>query len=365
MKRTLLIGGILVGIVLLLALPKLDLFSNGKSTGASERGSGQAKLMAEAVVVKPSHLDNKLVVTGSVLANESLELHSETSGKITKIFFKEGTRVKKGDVLLQINDDEIRAQLQKQKYIRKLNEDNEFRQRRLLEKDAISQEEYENALNNVNTTLADIQLLEAQLEKTKILAPFDGVIGLRYVSEGAYITPSTNIATLYSLTPAKIEFAVPGRHSDKVKPGKKIFFTIESSENTFSGLVYAVEPQIDQNTRTLEVRALADNSEGALLPGQFVKVELILESADDALLVPTESLVPEMEGHKAYVSKNGKAAEVHVKIGIRTDRNVEIVSGLNEGDTVLTTGLLQVKDGVPLDLQIINQDYGESLNSQY
>src|SRR5690606_20740894 len=138
-------------------------FSNGASGPQQNQRRGAAKVVAEAVVLRPSKLDNKLIVTGSVLANESLELRSEASGKITTIHFREGSRVKKGDLLLQINDDEIRAQLQKQKYIKKLNEDNEFRQRRLLEKDAISQEEYENSLNNLNTTLADIQLLEAQL----------------------------------------------------------------------------------------------------------------------------------------------------------------------------------------------------------
>lgn len=365
MKKKILIGGIVLVIVLLMALPKLNLFSNGASGPQQNQRRGAAKVVAEAVVLRPSKLDNKLIVTGSVLANESLELRSEASGKITTIHFREGSRVKKGDLLLQINDDEIRAQLQKQKYIKKLNEDNEFRQRRLLEKDAISQEEYENSLNNLNTTLADIQLLEAQLEKTRILAPFDGVVGLRYVSEGAYITPSSTIATLYSLTPAKIEFAVPGRYSTSVKPEMKVFFNVENDDETYSGIVYAVEPQIEQNTRTLKVRAVADNSRGSLLPGQFVRVELILASVDNAILAPTEALVPELDGHKVYIADKGVAKEVKVKIGIRTDRHVEIVEGLSSGDTLLTTGLLQVSEGSPLELSVINLENGESINSQY
>jgi membrane fusion protein, multidrug efflux system len=289
-----------------------------------------------------------------VLANESLEIKSEVSGKITSIHFKEGKRVQKGELLLQTNDDEIEAQLEKQRYNRKLNEDNEFRQRKLLEKDAISQEEYDNALNRLNTTVADIRLLEAQLEKTRIRAPFDGVIGLRFVSEGAYISPATAIATLYNITPAKIEFAIPGRYSTQVTPGKKIRFTIESDLNIYQGEVYAIEPRIDPDTRTLKIRAIADNRYGKLLPGQFVKVELILESMNNAILVPTEAVIPEQAGKKVYVVSNGKAKEVFIETGIRTANSLEVLSGLKAGDTLLTTGILQLRPGIDVEIAKLN-----------
>jgi len=217
-----------VGVIFLLALPKLNLFNDDKAGAVTATPQAAGKLPVEAMIVKEEALDNKLVVTGSVLANESLELKSEVSGKITNLYFKEGKHVRKGELLLQINDEEIRAQLQKEKFNQKLNQDIESRQSKLLAKDAISQEEYDNALNRLNTNTADLKLLEAQLDKTQVIAPFDGVIGLRYISDGAYITPSTTIATLYNISPAKIEFAVPSRYSAQVRPGQKILFTIES-----------------------------------------------------------------------------------------------------------------------------------------
>ncbi len=245
-------------------------------------------------------------------------------------------------------------QLQKELENQKLNESIEIRQRKLLEKDAISQEEYDNALNRLNTTIADIKLLEAQLDKTKVVAPFSGVIGLRYISDGAYITPNTVIATLYNISPAKIEFAVPGRYSAQVRPGQKIRFTIESDDQNFDGEVYAIEPRIDPNTRTLKIRAIAENSRGLLLPGQFVKVELILESTVNAILVPTEAVVPELNGHKVFLKEGGKAKEVKVQTGTRTDRDLEILSGLKASDTLITTGLLQLRDGMSVQVVKVN-----------
>ncbi len=351
MKKSLITGSIVVVIVLLLAIPKLGWFSS-KSDGGEAKGGpgGPPPLPVEAIVVHPEKLDNKLVVTGSVLANESLELRSEISGKITKIAFQEGSKVKKGDVLIQINDEEIVAQLLKQKHNQKLNEDNEFRQRKLLEKDAISQEEYDNALNRLNTTVADVQLLQAQLSKTRITAPFDGTIGLRYVSEGAYLSPNTAIATLYNNTPAKIEFAIPSRYSGAVAAGKEIYFKIEGDTLRHNGKVYAIEPRIDQDTRTLRLRALADNKNGSLLPGQFVELDLILATINNAILIPTEAVVPEQAGKKVFVLSNGQVKETRIETGIRRNTDLEVTSGLHPGDTVLTTGILQLKEGMNVQI---------------
>lgn len=343
-----------VGVIFLLALPKLNLFSDDKASIAAGTPQVASKLPIQILLVKSGSLDNKLVVTGSVLANESLELKSEESGKITGLYFKEGKRVKKGELLLRINDEEIRAQLEKEKYNQKLNQDIENRQRKLLEKDAISQEEYDNALNRLNTNTADLKLLEAQLDKTQITAPFEGVIGLRYISDGAYITPTTIIATLYNISPAKIEFAVPGRYSTQVKPGQKILFTIESDTQDFEGDVYAIEPRIDPTTRTLKIRALAENSKGLLLPGQFVKVGLILSSVSNAILVPTEAVIPDLNNHKVFVMEGGKAKEVKVETGMRTETQLEILSGLKPGDSLITTGILQLRAGMAVQVTKMN-----------
>ncbi len=357
MKKTLITVAVVAVILFLLALPKLNLFKGEEVVQDAQgqvAGSKGGKLAVDALIIKPAALDNKLNVTGSVLPNESLELKSEVSGKITSISFREGKQVRKGELLIQTNDDEIEAQLEKQKYNQKLNQDNEFRQRKLLEKDAISQEEYDNALNRLNTTDADIRLLETQLDKTRIRAPFEGIIGLRFVSEGAYISPSTVIATLYNISPAKIEFAVPGRYSTQVVPGRKIRFTIEGDLKFYEGAVYAIEPRIDPDTRTLKIRAMADNKSGNLLPGQFVKVEVILESSANAILVPTEAVIPEQEGKKVFILENGKAKEVFIETGIRTANSLEVLSGLKANDTLLTTGILQLRQG--MEVQITKLD---------
>jgi membrane fusion protein, multidrug efflux system len=354
MKKKVLIVLVVVAIVFLLALPKLNLFKS-KPTAVAGAAKGNGKLPVEVLVLKAGTLDNKLTITGSVLPNESLELKSETSGKITGLYFKEGNHVKKGDVLLQINDEEIKAELEKQVYNRKLNQDNEFRQRKLLEKDAISQEEYDNALNRLNTTLADIKVLAAQLDKTKIKAPFDGTIGLRYISEGAYISPASTIATLYNISPAKIEFSIPGRYSTQVSQGKKILFTIENDLTVYEGEVYAIEPRIDPATRTLSLRAIANNEKGALLPGQFVKVELILGTIDNAIMVPTEAVIPEQGGKKVFILENGKAKEVKIETGLRTNSELEVTAGLKPKDTLIVTGMLQLRGGMDIEIAKVNE----------
>lgn len=353
MKKTIITVVVIVAIVALLAVPKF--FRGEQKTGPVAGANPAAQILSvDATVIKPVAFDKKLVVTGSILANESVELKSEVSGKIQQIFFIEGQAVKKGDLLLKIDDDELLAQLDKQKANKKLNEDNEFRQRKLLEKEAISQEEYDNALNRLKTTEADIRLLQAQLAKTTLRAPFNGFIGFRYVSEGAFISPSLIIATLYNLDPAKIDFSIPAKHAARVAVNSKIFFTIENDTTTYTGLVYAVEPQIEASTRTLKIRARTPNPNKKMLPGQFVSIQLVLEHLNSAIMVPTQAVIPVQDGNKIFVLKGGVAAESSVSAGERTDRTLEILSGVNVGDTVLTSGMLQLKAGMKVKVSRIN-----------
>ncbi len=339
----------IVAVVFLLALPKLGFFDTSKGKAAGNTSSKASLLPVEGFLLVPEAFDNALTITGSIIANESLELKSEANGKITNINFIEGAHVHKGDLLVQINDEEIKAQIEKQRYMQKLNKDNEFRQRQLLKKEAISQEEYDNALNRLNTTTSDIKLFEAQLQKTRVYAPFDGIIGLRYVSNGAYISPATVIATLYNNSPAKIEFSVPSRYSSLIEAGKKIRFTVENdTSRVFVGEVYAVEPRINEETRTLKLRALADNSNGLLLPGQFVKVDLILNSKSNALLIPTQAVIPGQRGQTVFIANSGKAKEVEIQTGTRTNLKIEVLSGLQPGDTVILTGILQLRNDLPI-----------------
>lgn len=350
-KRILVVLIVLV-LAFIIIYPKLD-FSGGESDEPQEAGGGPATgpIPVVVVVAEGQELENTISVTGSILANESVQLSPELAGMITRINFTEGQFVKKGQPLVYLNDDELRAQLERLNYTRKLYEQSENRQRQLLEREAISQEEYDIALNELNTNLSDLKIVEAQLAKSVIRAPFNGIIGLRQVSEGSYVGPADQIATLVNIDPVKIEFSVPERYANEVGVGDKVNFSrSEDAVKGKVGEVYAVEPRINTETRTLTMRALSENEDRKLLPGMFVRIKLILDVNDNSIMIPAQSLIPEMEGYKVFVVENGKAVEKKVSAGIRTENMVEVTEGIAQGDSVLTTGIMQVKNGSPVQV---------------
>ncbi|HEV7348745.1 efflux RND transporter periplasmic adaptor subunit [Telluribacter sp.] len=332
--------------------------AEGKAAGgnAPAGGRGPGKAIVSVMVVEPANLDEVVKTTGTVLANEEVEIRSEVSGKIINLYFREGQYAQKGALLLRINDDDLQAQLKKFEYNKKLAEDNEGRQRRLLEIEAISQREYDISLTSVKTIEADIENIKAQIAKTSVRAPFSGKLGLRYVSEGSYITPTTRISTLTNTNPAKVEFSVPAKYADVIRSGSRIEFQVESSNRNHEGRVYAVDPKIDAQTRTLQMRATSPNSDGNLLPGAFARIELVIGSKGKAITIPTEALIPEQDGHRVFLVKDGKATPQSVQLGVRGERNVEITSGLSSGDTLVITGILQVKPNGPVEVrEVLNQ----------
>ena len=242
--------------------PKLKAFFKPKDEKEKKELATKAKGGKTSVivtVVSPTRLDDLVNSNGTILPNEEVEVRSEISGRIVTLNIREGDRVRKGTTLLRINDEDLQARLKKLGFNKKLAEDNEARQKKLLDKEAISQREYDIAVNSVNTISADIEDLAAQIQKMTLKAPFDGTIGFRFVSLGSYISPTTKIATLTNTNPAKIEFAVPAKYSSIVRKGGKIEFKVESSEQNYVGTVYAIDPKIDPDTRTLQIRAIAPN----------------------------------------------------------------------------------------------------------
>lgn len=346
---------IILGVLVLIVLyPKIGLPWQSEPIPENAQAGSQATQVLEVngIVVQPSELRNTLSITGEVIANEFVEIKSELSGILQEIRFDEGQRVRKGDLLARINVDELLAEREKLKYTQQLRETLEHRQRQLLEREAISQEEYDQALNELQTVGADIELINVQIEKSYIRAPFSGIIGLRDVSEGAYVTSSTVLAPLYSIDPVKIDFAIPGKYSTQLRTGKPISFTTEGVNQEFHGTVYAIEPRIDPNTRTVTLRARCPNPHGLLLPGQYARIDLVLENKDSVLMVPTQAVIPELQGNKVFVAKGGRASAVNVETGIRTETELEITGGLNPGDTIITTGILQIRHGTEVDVEI-------------
>lgn len=342
-------------LILILALILTALF---QSCGPDEKEATQNRgtasgLLIDAVVVNPRHLERKINVTGTLLANEEVALRSEISGKVIGIFFEEGSAVKKGQLLIKINDSDLQAQLKKTRLQDSLLTKDENRKKQLLALKAISQEEYDMILTELQSVRADQQLLQAQIAKTNITAPFDGQIGLRYISEGSFTDPTAVLATMQQINPMKLEFSVPEKYRSYLKSGTTISFSVVGIDSLFSASVYAVEASIDQSTRSVKVRARSNNQNQMLYPGAFAHVEIVLENVENALVIPAEAVIPELKGQKVFVVKNGKVESVQVEAGIRNESETEITSGLSVGDTLAVTGLLQLRNGSPIEIKSI------------
>lgn len=366
-KKRIRIGTTILSIVVILGIvlyPKLkpliineEAPGQGMQTRARGMQGGGQPLMASGYKIFPTSMSELIYSTGSLIPDEEVDLSFEASGKVVGIFFNEGTRVKEGELLAKINDRPLQAQLLKLKAQQKLGKEREFRQRQLLERDAISQESYDQVATELQALDADIQLIEARISETELRAPFDGIVGLRMVSEGAFATTQTKIVRLVKNSPLKIEFSIPERYAGEVKPGYPISFLLDGYTNAFEAVVYAVDPKIDPLTRTLVARAKYPNTNEELKPGRFVSVRALLSQIENAVSVPTQAIIPEMSGEKVFVYKSGKAQEVKVTLGLRTESHVQVRTGLNFGDTLLTTAILQLRHGLPvqLDTMVIPQ----------
>lgn len=327
-----------------------------KNKAENEKGNDKngkkPPMIVSAVVVKPQDFSNTISLSGSIEANEQIEIHSEVSGIVESISFTEGSQVSKGQVLLKVNDIELRAQLVQAKTKESLASENERRAKLLLQKEAISQEEYDIAGADYRTAKAQTQLIQAQIGKTSVRAPFSGKIGLRNISPGTYVTPTTLIANLVNTNPLKITFSIPEKYASEITIGSPITFSVPNMTEKFTAKIYALEPGIELATRTLKIRALTENSSGKLLPGTFANIDLSLRNIKDAIIIPTEAIVPVQDGKKVFIANHGRAKEVKVETLARTDKDVVITSGLKIGDTVLTSGVMSLKDEADIKVKI-------------
>ena len=319
--------------------------SNSNKNADSKDQKGKDKPTAlSGMVVKYETFDNNLSLSGSIEANEQVEIRSEVSGLVEGIYFQEGSNVSKGQVLFKVNDIELRAQLRQTKTREGLAFENERRAKLLLQKEAISQEEYDVARADLKSAQAQSQLIQAQIAKTSVRAPFSGKIGLRSISPGTYITPMILVAKLVNIGKLKITFSIPEKYASQVKTNTVLTFKVAGSDIKYSAKVYAIDPEIAVATRTLQVRAIAENKDGKLLPGTFANVELPLDIIKDAIIIPTEAIVPIQNGKKVFVTVNGLAKELMIETATRTETSVLVLSGLKEGDTVITNGVMALKN---------------------
>ncbi|WP_257670533.1 efflux RND transporter periplasmic adaptor subunit [Parapedobacter tibetensis] len=330
--------------------------SDNAKVAPPEARPGGGAMEVNAIVVKPRQFANVITLSGSIEPNEKVQIRSEVSGIVRALSFREGAAVQKGQVLFRIDDSELQAQLIQAQSSEKLAEDNENRARLLLEKEAISQQEYDVAHADYESTKAQTVLIRAQIAKTSVRAPFSGKIGLRSISEGEYLTPTTVVANLLSINPVKILFSVPEKYGSHIHVGQGLNFSVSGSDTKYHAEIYAVEPGVDATTRTISIRAVAENPGEQLFPGSFARIELSLDSKEDAVLVPTEAVIPIQNGKQVYLLKDGMARATDVEAENRTRTDVLIINGVNIGDTVLISGIMSLKDGMPVRVQVVEHN---------
>ena len=318
------------------------------------RPGGNAPVQAEAYVVKTRTMSENVEVPGSLLPYEETEIRPEISGRLTYLNVREGMTIGKGALIAKLYDGDLQAQLKKLQVQLAISEKTVDRYKELIKIQGISQQEYDLAELQVNNLKADIDIVRVNISKTEVRAPYNGKVGLKNVSMGAYVSPTTILTTLRKVDQLKLEFTVPEKYSQSMKRGSPVKFSLEGIKEKFTATVIANENNIEANTRTLRVLAVVNAKTTALVPGAFAKVNLQMDKNNEALVVPTQAIIPQARNKKVLVYKNGAATSVIVETGLRDSSFVQIENGLNLGDTVLTTGLLAIRPESKVKLTRVN-----------
>ena len=320
--------------------------SEKQSEGNKQRGGSSRSLPVSVYIADYSSAEDELISPGYIVAKDRVEMVSELSGRVISINFSEGQFVRKGDILVKLNDDELQAQLTRAEFQYTLLAEKLERQKILLSKEAVSREEFDQVSTEFNVLKQDIEQLRIKIEKMKIRAPFNGVIGFRNISLGALLLPNSKVATIVDLVNLIVEFSIPEKYISNKLLGAIANFTIQGSSRTFSAKVYAIDPEINSKTKTIMLRARYDNSNGILRPGMYARVSLSSEKGALKIYLPNESIVPNVKGRSVWVLKDGKASMILVQTGVRTVDMMEVLSGIQKGDTIITTGLMQLREGI-------------------
>lgn len=333
-----------LGLGLLLSV-KLLFFPAEKKGANARKDAKKGGNPISVFVVGNKSLDDKLIANGTLVAQENADLRVQASGIITHLYLPEGKVVDEGTLLLKVNDADLKAQFEKIKVQIKLAKEIEDRQAKLFKSQGISAQEYDITRSNLSSLKADSAYVMAQIAKTEIRAPFTGVLGIKNVSIGSYITPATVVTHIQQTHPIKVEFSVPEKYARLFNVGDALSFKTEGQDKSYTAKVTVKESIVDLNSRSVRYHATTGNTQGALLPGAFAKVELALKDKPNALFVPTDAIIPVLKGKKVYIVKNGIALEKIVETGLRTEDHIQILSGLSVGDSVVLDGNTQLKTG--------------------
>lgn len=320
-----------------------------------QSGGKRPPVRADAYIARTATLFDHIEIPGSIVANETTEVHPEVAGRITGIYFKEGAYVRRGALLVKLNDADLQAQRRKLQVQAQIARQNENRSAELMKIQGISRQDYEATVLQVSNIHADLAIIQTQIEKTNVRAPFSGKVGFRMVSAGAYVSPATTITTISQTDQMKIDFTVPERHINEVSRGQYINFKVEGSSRNYSARIIATEPNITAATRTLQVRAAVVGDHAGIMPGNFAKVIFNFEPNTNAIMIPSQAVIPQARGKKVFVYKSGIAKSVDIVTGTRDSSNVQVISGIKPGDTILITGLLSMKPEAKVNLgRVVN-----------
>lgn len=319
--------------------------SKEKKIAAPTGGSTRQEVVTgvDAYVVKTEAFGENIEVPGSIIANETTEIHPEVSGRITQLNIAEGRYVQKGALLAKLYDADLQAQLKKLQVQLDIAKTNEERSGQLLKIQGISQADYDASLLNVNNIKADIDIVRTDISRTEIRAPFSGKLGLKNISPGAYVTPSTVIATINQTDQLKLDFTVPEKYTGNIKPGQTVTFTFEGSSKKYTAKITATESSVAENTRSLKVRSVIQTKDEKLLPGAFAKVQLSFAPDPNTILIPSQAVIPQAREKKVITYHNGTALFKVVTTGVRDSARIQVTTGLLPGDTVVLTGLLSIR----------------------
>lgn len=312
-------------------------------------------VLVDIMIAEKQPISNLIEANGTVIANEFVELRPEVSGRLTYLNFPEGKNIEKGTVVARVNDADLNAQIAKSKVQLDLAQKTVDRYKHLLDINGLNQADYDAALNQVNSLKADIVYTQALIDKTVIRAPFSGVAGLRQVSPGAYVTPATVIATLQQTQQVKIDFTLPDIYGNVIRNGSVIDVELDAAtKEKGKALIIATEPGANTDTRNLKVRAILKG--GKVNPGAFVKVFIDEGKERASVKVPANCIIPDDRNNQVVVMKDGRANFVNIKTGVREANSVEIISGIEPGDSVVVTGVLFARPKSKLKVRSVKRE---------
>ena len=314
-----------------------------KSDSPTRSRSANAYLEAEGFVVRSRSLAENIEMPGTLMPYETTEIRPEISGRLVELNIPEGRVVNKGTLLARLFDGDLQAQLKKLEVQLSIAEKTVERQQALLAISGISQQEFDLSQLQASNLKADIEMVKVDIGKTRIVAPYTGKVGLKNISLGAYVSPANILTTISQVKNLKLEFTVPEKYSDNMAKGRQVSFSVEGIPKKFRATVMATEAIIEANTRSLRVRAVVNDHSAELVPGAFAKVSLQFGHNEEQLVVPTQAVIPEARNKSVVVYHNAKPDFRVVRTGIRDSSYVQILDGLNAGDTVIITALLAIK----------------------